>query len=178
MKNIEYQHMVEQKYGKPLREVMEELCVTKDVIAREGARILGVPESTFKAWRNNFRLGPIQRLADMGKIHEEAQLIRFKEELSETDLTRPLKFTEISFEGFKELLERFIELTKAEGLVFDLEGLGMMSLEIKISMFEDAISNLDKYLSGTLQQEYFRKADFFKQELSKKENKNKLQPLP
>lgn len=49
MSNKEYKEMVEQKYGKSLREVMEELCVAKDVSAWEGADILQVPKSTFKA---------------------------------------------------------------------------------------------------------------------------------
>ncbi len=56
----DYQARVEEKFGKPLKDIMYELCVQKDVILTEGASILDVPKSVYKSWRNKFRYGPLQ----------------------------------------------------------------------------------------------------------------------
>lgn len=80
----------------------------------------------------------------------------------------------MSFEGFREILERKIELAKAERIAFNLEGFGTISNDIQISMLESAISNLDKYLDGTLQKEYLSQAEFVKNQLAKKDNKEEL----
>lgn len=48
MTNSEYQELIEKRYQKPLKEVMYDLCVKRDLIPAERARILEVPEQTFK----------------------------------------------------------------------------------------------------------------------------------
>lgn len=54
MTNKEYKELVEAKYGKSLKEVMSELCVDRSLNKWDGAKILGVPEKTFVAWRTHF----------------------------------------------------------------------------------------------------------------------------
>ena len=40
----EYQELVEKNAGKPLKEIMYELCVVRDLVPIEGANLLGVPK--------------------------------------------------------------------------------------------------------------------------------------
>lgn len=67
MTNQEYQRIVEDKLGKPLKEIMHELCIAKELCANEGANFLGVPKETFKFWRNKFRFGPKQVQYDLAQ---------------------------------------------------------------------------------------------------------------
>ena len=151
MTKEEYKEIVEKKFNKPLENIMYELCVVKDVIASEGASILDVPKDVFISWRNKFRFGPIQRRADEdNRLHKE-KLEQYESELQNIDLSRKFKYgAKQSLDGFKEMLERLLELQKTKKIKNNLEGLGNISIEMNIMAIEQTISYLDSYLSGEL----------------------------
>lgn len=151
MTNAEYQEMVEKKFNKPLENIMYELCVVKDVIASEGASILDVPKNVFMTWRNRYRFGPMQRTADLGDRLLKEKLEQYKSELQNIDLNRKFKYSDKqSLDGFKEMMERLLELQKALKIKSNPDGLGNISIEMNIMVIEQAISYLESYLSGEL----------------------------
>ncbi|MBK3495042.1 hypothetical protein JFL43_09250 [Viridibacillus sp. YIM B01967] len=56
---MDYKTMVEEKFGKPLKEVMYEVCVGKGLEKWDGAKLLGVSVITFTTWRSKFGFGPL-----------------------------------------------------------------------------------------------------------------------
>ena len=172
MTNAEYQEIVEKKFNKPLENIMYELCVVKDLIASEGARTLDVPKDVFITWRNRFRFGPIQRRADAAdKLHIE-KLQQYKNELQNIDFNRKFKYSDRqSLDGFKEMLERLLELQKARKIKYNPEGLGDISIEMNIMVIEQAISYLDSYLSGEL----LRKIEIETQHIKQSSDSNKTE---
>lgn len=151
MTNAEYQKIVEKKFNKPLKNIMYDLCVIKDVVASEGASILDVPKDVFITWRNRFRFGPLQRRADAADRLNTAKLEQYKRELQNIDFNRKFKYSDKqSLDGFREMLERFLELQKVRKILYNPDGLGNISIEINIMVLEQAISYLDSYLSEDL----------------------------
>ncbi|NCU18346.1 hypothetical protein [Pallidibacillus pasinlerensis] len=147
MDHKEYQRMVEDKFGKDLKSIMYKLCVIDDVIASEGADILGVPKNTFIYWRNKFRFGPFQRKYDAAEEIQSKNMKTYKDELSNKELNRELKYTdEKSLTGFKEIIERLLEIKKAQYLK-DEEDLNAI---FEIAVLEKTLINIQRYLSGEL----------------------------
>lgn len=151
MTNVEYQKIVEKKFNKPLKDIMYGLCISKDVVASEGASILDVPKDVFITWRNRFRFGPLQLRADAADRLNTEKLEQYKRELQNIDLNRKFEYGDKqSLDGFKEMLERLLELQKARKILYNPDGLGNISIEMNIMVLEQAINHLDSYLSGDL----------------------------
>lgn len=151
MTNAEYQEIVEKKFNKPLENIMYDLCVVKDVVASEGASILDVPKDVFITWRNRFRFGPLQRSADAADRLNTVKLEQYKRELQNINFNSKFKYSDKhSLDGFREMLERLLELQKAWKIIYNPDGLGNISIELNIMVLEQAISYLDSYLSGEL----------------------------
>ncbi len=155
MTNTEYQEIIEKKYQKSLKEVMYDLCIKQDLIPAEGARILEVPEETFKYWRNHFRFGPLQWRCDRAEEQREKRNQEYREQLQNVDILRPFKNSDrISLEGFKEYIERYIELLKAKQIINNDTGLSDTAFFLEIISFEKMQVFLEKYISGQLADDY------------------------
>ena len=147
--------MVEKKYGKPLKDIMYELCVIRDVVPSEGASELGVPKNTFLSWRNQFRFGPLQRMADYAEQMRKETINEYKKEQN-IDLERDFIYKdEISIKGFKELMERFLELEKYKRTLSDIAD---MSIMMKIAVIEQTLSYLTEYEQGKLYERFNRES--------------------
>ncbi|MED1443215.1 hypothetical protein P4U24_15735 [Aeribacillus composti] len=156
MTNKDYKEMVEKKYGKPLKDIMYELCVIRDVVPSEGASELGVPKNTFLSWRNQFRFGPLQRMADYAEQMRKETINEYKKELQNIDLERDFIYKdEISIKGFKELMERFLELEKYKRTLSDIAD---MSIMMKIAVIEQTLSYLTEYEQGKLYERFNRES--------------------
>jgi hypothetical protein len=158
------------KFGKSLKDIMYDLCVTKDVIASEGANILGVPKDVFTFWRNEFRFGRYQLLNDKAEKINKEKVEKYITQLQTTDLTRKFENMSIqSLQGFKEILERYLELQKAKRVLYDPDALGNLSYELNIGCLEQAIHYLDSYCSGNLYRDFEHEAQNVKKDLMKKD---------
>ena len=151
MTNAEYQEIVEKKFNNSLENIMYDLCIVKNVVASEGAGILDVPKNVFIYWRDRFRFGPLQYCADKSKRLNKERLEQYKDELQNFDFNRLFKYGDKqSFDGFREMLERKLELMKARKIIYNPDGLENISIEMNIMVVVQAISYLDSYLSGEL----------------------------
>ena len=151
--NKEYKEMVEQKFRKPLKEVMYEICIKRGLDKWDGAKELGVPQDTFVKWRTNYRYGPLQYNADMAKKSRIETVNKYKQELENINLNRELIFkNEVSLRGFKELAERMLELKKMA--LTEVEDTTSNYLLLRdVTVWESIIYYLEQYESGSLQKQ-------------------------
>lgn len=155
MTKKEYQDFVETNFKKPLREVMYELCVLKNVVPIEGAHILGVPKEIFIYWRNDFRFGPDQLRYDQAERIDKRNRNLYRDQLQGVDLTRTFLYKEEkSLEGFKEIIERYLELMKMKKINQSSDG-DELQINLKIACLEYTLNLLDSYYSEELYDKYF-----------------------
>ncbi|AWO73143.1 MULTISPECIES: hypothetical protein [Bacillaceae] len=161
MTNKDYQEIVEKKYGKPLKEIMYELCVIRDVVPWEGASELGVPKSTFLSWRNKFRFGPIQRRADFARQMRDNTINKYKQELEDIDFERDFIYKdEKTIRGFKEIMERLLELERYKRtLLDDADTSSDILITMKIATIEQTLNYLMEYEQGKLHEEFNRERE-------------------
>lgn len=149
--NKEYQEQVEKRYGKPLREVMHELIVKRHMDQWSGSEELGVPKETFVEWRTKFRLGPVQRRADSWKRKTIDTLNEYRKELRDIDIGRPFAYREeTSLRGFREIIERMIEVEKVRSLLINVDPMNHLSMMLVINNLEAIIEYLDQYEQSKL----------------------------
>ncbi|PWK09015.1 hypothetical protein [Tumebacillus permanentifrigoris] len=162
MTNKEYQEAVEKKYNQSLYEIMYDMCVIQNVVPVQGASILGVPKQTFNQWRNKFRLGPMQRRADLAVDLRRKSIDEYKIQLEGINFDRPFASKDdYSLAGFKELIERYIELYKYKR-TSNTDTFAEMSLVLQIGIFEQILSHLDDYSDGRLYEKFLNEASFTK----------------
>lgn len=163
MTNKEYQEIVEKKYGRPLKEIMYELCVVRDVVPTEGANELGVPKSTFLAWRNKFRFGPLQRKADFAEKIRDKQIRKYKQELQDTEFERDFLYKEErSIRGFKEVMERFLELEKYKSVLNDPDASDYLFITMRIATIEQMLNYLTQYEQGRLHEAFDKEYEYLR----------------
>ena len=157
--NKEYQEKVEARFGKPLREVMYDLCVIRNVVPTEGAYELDVPKSTF-----NFRFGPNQIKMDKAEEKRKKDIRRYQRELEDIDLEREFKFNDKqSIDGLIEVIERLLELEKYKRTKVNQDSMADISLLMKIAALESTLDYIKKYTDGVLHQEYINELQFLKE---------------
>lgn len=153
----EYKKQLESKFGKPLREIIEENC---DLFPSEAESVLGVPANCYKYWRNMYRLGPMQREVDIAIEHRKSQMNAIEEELDGIDLGRVFQHSEISVEGLKEIMGRYLELYKKRRLLVNEEDLmNDFTTTIKINGIETMLNYINDYLNGYLKEKYWTDLD-------------------
>jgi len=161
--NKEYKEMVEQKFRKPLKDIMYEICIKRGLDKWDGAKELGVPQDTFVRWRTNYRYGPLQYSADMAEKSRIETVNKYKQELEDINLNRELVFkNEVSLRGFKELAERMLELKKMERIEIEdtmSDYFGLMN----VTVWESIIKYLEQYESGSLQKQLEWELKYVKQ---------------
>ncbi|WP_027410020.1 hypothetical protein [Anoxybacteroides tepidamans] len=163
MTNKEYQEIIEKKYGRPLKEIMYELCVVRDVVPTEGANELGVPKSTFLAWRNKFRFGPLQRKADFAEKIRDKQIRKYKQELQDTEFERDFLYKEErSIRGFKEVMERFLELEKYKSVLNDPDASDYLFITMRIATIEQMLNYLTQYEQGRLHEAFDKEYEYLR----------------
>lgn len=154
--NKEYKEMVEQKFRKPLKDIMYEICITRGLDKWDGAKELGVPEDTFVRWRTDYRYGPLQYRADMEEKSRIETVNKYKQELEDIDLNRELVFkNEVSLRGFKELAERMLEIKKMERTEMEYT-MSVYGGLMNVAVWESIIKYLEQYESGALQKQLER----------------------
>lgn len=155
MTNRDYKKMVEKKYGKQLKDIMHELVVDKGLDQWDGSAVLGVPKNIFVKWRTQFRLGPIQRMADYAEKRRQDIINEYKKQLVSVDLYRDFIFKEEkSLTGFKELIERMLELAKYRRTLVDTDSTIDLSIVLQIGMLEEILNYLEDYQKDRLHKKY------------------------
>ena len=151
--NKDYKEMVEQKFQKPLKDIMYEICIKRGLDKWDGAKELGVPQNTFVRWRTDYQFGPLQYRADKAEKSRSETVNKYKQELEDIKLNRELVFkNEVSLRGFKELAERMLELKKmALAEVEDPMSNYLGSMDVTV--WESIIYYLEQYESGSLQKQ-------------------------
>ena len=158
--NQEFQEKVEKRLGKPLKDIMYELCVIRDVIAAEGADELDVPKNTFISWRNQYRFGPMQLQADNAEKIRQRKINKYNKELEKIDFNREFRFSgEQSIQGFQEIVERLLEVEKYKRTKSDNEINDERSLVIRIATLEQTLNYLKRYSEDKLYEDYFREVN-------------------
>lgn len=159
----EYRRMVEDKFGRELREIMYDLCVVQNVVPIQGADILGVPKNTFNYWRNYYWFGPNQRLADQAIKQRNDKENQFKYEIEDIDFEKEFQDKrEQSLDGFEEMIERFLKLEKSHYTKITNKTLSEMSSTVRIASLETVLEYLSKYRENKLGEEYFRRLEEIK----------------
>jgi hypothetical protein len=166
--NKQYQEMVEEKFKKPLKEIMYDLCVVRQVVPVEGASILDVPKKTFIAWRANYQFGPLQIRANYAKEIRTKQNKEYSDQLQTVDLTRPFILPyDHSLSGFREIIERYLELYKAERTL-ETDSLEELAIMLKIASFEQILTHIDDYLAGSLFDKFYSEAQLTKRRMEQR----------
>lgn len=159
----EYRRMVEDKFGRELREIMYDLCVVQNVVPVQGAAKLGVPKKTFNYWRNYYRFGPKQRLADQAIKQRNDKVHQFKYEIEDIDFEKEFQYKkEQSLDGFEEIIERFLKLEKLCYTKITNHTLSEMSSTFRIASLETVLEYLSKYRENKLSEEYSRRLEEIK----------------
>ncbi|MCL1694584.1 hypothetical protein [Lysinibacillus sp. BPa_S21] len=152
---MDYKTMVEEKFGKPLKEIMYVVCVEKGMEKWEGAELLGVPIKTFTAWRSKFRFGPMQVQADKADKMRKETIEKYNDELKEVNLARPFENKgENSLKEFKELTERILELEKYKRTIQEVAPMSEIAITLKIGMLESTLESIIQFESGKLYDQY------------------------
>ncbi|GIO90316.1 MULTISPECIES: hypothetical protein [Paenibacillus] len=150
--NKEYKEQIEKRYGKPLKEVMYELVVDRNLDQWDGSKELGISKELFVKWRTEFRLGPYQRSADLDEKRQTEKIAQYKEELKSIDLNREFIYQdEESLRGFKEIIERMLELEKQRGIKDASSNLSMI---IQTGVLETIIDYIAQYEEKKLIKKY------------------------
>lgn len=151
---MDYKAMVEKKFGKPLKEIMHEVCVEKGMEKWDGAELLDVPVKTFVAWRSRFRFGPMQIQADKAKKMRNETIKKYKDELNDINIDRPFEHEGNSLKAFKELIERTLELEKYKRTIQAIGTMSAIEITWKIGMLESTLDSIIQFESGKLYDQY------------------------
>ncbi|MDH6348964.1 hypothetical protein [Brevibacillus sp. 1238] len=158
--NNDYKKQVEEEHGKSLREIMYEYCVEKNLIPAEISSILNVPKKTIIQWKNHFRFGPLQREADLSIARRKEVIADYTSDLKNVDFNRDFINKDYSLEGFKELIERFLELEKHKRTLISSSGLADMSAMIRIEGLKEMLNYLKAYEERELYERYKREVKY------------------
>lgn len=146
----DYEKQVEERFGKPLKEIMYELCVVQDLVPTEGADKLDVPKETFIRWRSRFRYGPKQRMYDAADRKIQEMKKQYVQEANLRPVDRAFNYDkDITLEGLEELINRKNEIYKKNLIESDDNSM----ISIKISMNEMILDVIKEYRSGKLMKE-------------------------
>ncbi|WP_025113693.1 hypothetical protein [Lysinibacillus fusiformis] len=159
---MDYKIIVEEKFGKSLKEIMHEVCVEKKLEKWEGAEFLGVPLKTFTAWRSKFRYGPMQMKADRAALKSSEAMEKYKNEIIEIDLSRPFEHEGNSLKAYKELIERSLELEKYKRTNKAVRTVSDIEITWKIGMLESILDSICQFESGKLYDQYMFEARYLK----------------
>lgn len=157
----EYRKMVEEKFGKDLKDIMYDLCVVRNVVPSEGANELGVPKTTFNYWRNYYRFGPKQILADKAIKNRNEDIEGYKKELKDVEWEKDFDYKgELSLDGFEEIIERYLKLEKLYRTKVNEATLSDINLLLRIGSLETILEYISKYKENKLYEEYFQRLEF------------------
>ena len=149
MKSKDYEIQVVERFGKPLKEIMYELCVVQDLLPIQGADKLNVPKEIFIRWRSRFRYGPQQRMYDAAERRVQKMKKQYQSEGNVHLIDRPFTYEEeITLEGLEELRRRKIEILKKN--LTESKG---NSILMNISINEMILEVIKDYRSGQLMKE-------------------------
>ena len=158
----DYKASVEKKFGKPLKEIMYEMCIKRGLEKWDGAELLGVPVEVFAAWRSKFRFGPLQWRADQAEILRKRNLEKYNEELLDSDLNRAfLHKGERTIESFKEVIERMLELAKAKRIKLSETSYDDLSVVMKIGILENTLEYLNEFEKNKLYEKFERELELY-----------------
>lgn len=147
MKSKDYEIQVVERFGKPLKEIMYELCVVQDLLPIQGAEKLNVPKEIFIRWRSRFRYGPQQRMYDAAERRVQEMKNQYQSEGNVHLIDRPFTYEEeITLEGLEELISRKIEILKKN--LTESEGNSIIPMNISIN--EMILEVINNYRSGQL----------------------------
>lgn len=153
--NKEYKEQIEKRYGKPLKDVMYEIVVERNLDQWDGSKELGIPKDLFVIWRTEFRLGPYQRSADLAERKHIEKISQYKEDLKNIDLKREFIYeNETSLRGFKEIIERMLELEKQRGIMLSKDTSPNLSIVFQTGILEVIIDYIGQYEEKKLIKKY------------------------
>ncbi|MEW9050957.1 MAG: hypothetical protein AB2392_07345 [Neobacillus sp.] len=158
----DYKTLIEKKFGKPLKDIMYEVCIEKGLEKWDGAELLGVPVETFAAWRSKFRFGPLQWRADQADILRKRNIEKYNEELLNSDLNRAfLHKGDRTIESFKEVIERMLELAKAKRTKHAEVSYDEISIIMKIGILENTLEYINEFEINKLHEKFETELEFY-----------------
>lgn len=158
----DYKALVEKKFGKPLKEIMYEICIKRGLEKWDGAEVLGVPVEVFAEWRSKFRFGPYQWQADQAEFLRKQNLEKYNEELLDLDLNRAFHHRgERTVESFKEVIERTLELAKAKRTKLSETSYDELSVVMKIGILENTLEYINEFEKNELYEKFERELELY-----------------
>lgn len=144
--NTDYKAVVEKKFGKPLKDIMYEVCIERRLEKWDGAKLIGVPENIFVAWRTKYRFGPLQWQADQAAFKRGKDLEKYNQELLDCDFNRTFHYKgENSMDSFKEVIERMLELAKFKRTKQTEDSIGEISQIMEIGILESTLEYINDF---------------------------------
>lgn len=153
--NKEQKERIEKAYGKSLKEVMHEMVVERNLDQWDGSEVLGISKELFVTWRTQFQLGPMQRAANMAEQHRNETIKRYQNELEEVNLQRGFEYkSETSLRGFKEMIERLLEVEKQKGILSNKDATSNLSMVLQVGILEGVLDYINKYEEDKLEKQF------------------------
>ncbi|MEQ7053795.1 hypothetical protein ABN764_24470 [Paenibacillaceae sp. P-4] len=150
--NKEHKERIEKVFGKTIKEVMHEMVVERNLDQWDGSKELGISKELFVKWRTQCQLGPMQRAANMAEQHRNETIKRYQNELVEVNLNREIVYkSETSLRGFKEMIERLLEVQKQKGILINNDATSNLSMVVGVGMLEGVLDYINKYEEDKLE---------------------------
>ncbi|MEC0234857.1 MULTISPECIES: hypothetical protein [Paenibacillus] len=150
--NKEHKERIEKVYGKTIKEVMYEMIVNRNLDQWKGSKELGISKELFVRWRTQYELGPVQRAANMADQHRNEIIKRYQNEMETVNINREFIYKdETSLRGFKEMIERLLQIQKQKSIKTNKEETSNLSMVLSIGVLEGALDYINHYEEDKLE---------------------------
>jgi len=147
---LQYKGVVEREYKMSLKKVMNQLCVTENMNAVDGAKKLGIAKEIFVYWRNYFRLEKrqilfdqtVEELATLHSLHSVNHQTMHAKHISESSQPDSIEELEDVVDGLIKYYE-YIHYTS--------EGMSLKAAKLPLYKFSKSV--IDDYKNGELHKE-------------------------
>ncbi|WP_342426710.1 hypothetical protein [Paenibacillus sp. FSL L8-0158] len=153
--NKEHKDRIENIYGKTMKEVMHDMVVNRNLDQWDGSKELGISKELFVRWRTQYQLGPMQRTANVAEQHRNETIKKYQNELETVDINREFVYKgETSLRGFKEMIERLLEIQKQKGIISNKNATSNLSLIVGVGILEGVLDHINKYEEDKLGEKF------------------------
>ncbi|WP_268627542.1 hypothetical protein [Paenibacillus alvei] len=151
----EQRDRIEKEYGKSLKEVMYEMVVERNLNQWDGSEELGISKDLFVTWRTQYELGPMQRAAKKAEQHRNETIKTYKDELEDVNLKREFIYqNEFSLRGFREKIERLLEVQKQKGVISNKDATSNLSMVLQVGILEGVLDYINQYEQDNLEKKF------------------------
>lgn len=117
-------------------------------------------------WRTKYELGPLQIECKKAEEYNLAKKAEYSVYLDFEKLNRPFNYSvEQCLAGFKEVIERYLELEKARRSI-QKEPFAHLKTDLTIGALADFLDKLEAYRNGSLHANYLNDVKYLRMEIT------------